>query len=339
MDAITDLFGFDNQDTQPVVSISASQSLNESEFSREPITTGLPRFDQALNTASFDPQRAGGILRGQITEVFGPPGVGKTALALNIASHALRDGDKVIWIDTSSPLPKPRLEELNPSTNTNWENLIYFRTPTLPHLLALLCNPPKEFPPPETTLLIIDSVSSLFPSYFPNAAELKDRQTQGKITDKAQLQWLLNRKWNVSSDLATHLARLASRGIAVLAINQAHTKIKGQPRATLQPVLAGGGWDSSVQTRVAMYRDLPDKRYMEITKRAGKTFSVRMADMIIGFRIDTDGLHEIVETEQRSPELSRKKTAQPIEETPCRKRKASDEIADSQDEESDEEYD
>lgn len=75
----------------------------------------------------------------------------------------------------------------------------------------------------------------------------------------------------------------------MLAINQAHTKIKGQPRATLQPILAGGGWESNVQTRIAMYRDLPDKRFLEITKRGGKTFPVRMAETIIAFRIEMVG--------------------------------------------------
>ena len=171
------------------------------------------------------------------------------------------------------------------------DKLIYFRTPTLPHLLALLTHPPRNFPPPGASLIVIDSVSSLFPSYFPNAADLKDRLSQGKISDKAQLQWLLNRKWNVSSELGSHLARLAARNIAVLAINQAHTKIKGQPRATLHPVVAGGGWESAVQTRVAMYRDLPDARFAEITKRAGRMLPVRMAEMIVPFRIELVFLH------------------------------------------------
>lgn len=166
------------------------------------------------------------------------------------------------------------------------EKVIYFRAPTLPHLLALLMRPPKGFPPENTSLIVVDSVSSLFPSYFPNAAELKDRLAQGKITDKAQLQWLLNRKWNVASELATHLARLAARNIAVLAINQTHTKIKGQPRATLQPVLAGGAWETNVQTRIVLYRDLPDARFAEITKRAGRTLPVRMPELIVSFCIE-----------------------------------------------------
>jgi len=185
--------------------------------------------------------------------------------------------------DTGSPLPAHRLQAMT----SNLDDVIYFRAHTLPHLLALLMRPPKGFPPEETSLIVIDSVSCLFPSYFPNAAELKDRLTQGKITDKAQLQWLLNRKWNVASELATHLARLAAGNIAVLAINQTHTKIKGQPRATLYPVLAGGAWETNVQTRIVLYRDLPDARFAEVTKRNGKTLPVRTPELIVPFRIES----------------------------------------------------
>lgn len=189
-------------------------------------------------------------------------------------------------IDTSSPIPKNRLQELNPNLE-NFDNLVYFRTPTLPHLLALLAHPPTNFPPPGTALVVVDSVSSLFPSYFPNAFELKDRMAQGKLKDKAELQWLLNRRWNVTSELGTHLGRLAARNLAVLALNQAHTKIKGQPRATLHPVLAGGGWDSTAQTRITMYRDFPDERIFEVTKRGGRLLPVRLPELIVSFRIES----------------------------------------------------
>lgn len=64
-----------------MISISASQALNASAALRGPIPTGLTRLDEALDDSPGDQRRSGGILRGQVTEVFGPPGVGKTSLA------------------------------------------------------------------------------------------------------------------------------------------------------------------------------------------------------------------------------------------------------------------
>ncbi|KAJ5984618.1 hypothetical protein N7481_006717 [Penicillium waksmanii] len=289
---------------------------------------------------------AGGILRGKVTEIFGPPGAGKTSLALNVASHALRDGGKVVWIDTGPPLPTPRLTSL---PEAHLQKIIYFRAPTLPHLLALLMRPPTNFPPEGTTLIVIDSVSSHFPAYFPNAADLKEQLSTGKLSDKAQLQWLLNRKWNVSGDLATHLSRLATsrnstnanfnaNGIAILAINQAHTKIKNQPRATLHPILSGGAWEATIHTRLVVYRDLPDARFVEITKKAGRTLAVRVPEMIVSFWVGVGGLDEISPEEEvlrqsQSPILPRVEI-----DTPSRKRKAEDEVADSQDEDSEAEF-
>ncbi|KAJ5373679.1 hypothetical protein N7517_005685 [Penicillium concentricum] len=299
------LEGFDDEDTLPVISISASQSLNASAATRDPIATGLARLDEVLNDLPDQPNQ-GGILRGHVTEIFGPPGAGKTSLALNIACNALRDG-KVVWIgmflpvprvscavlltplDTGCPLPSPRLEEMS----VNLDDFIYFRAHTLPHLIALLARPPKGFPPSETNLIVVDSVSNLFPAYFPSAQELKDQLAEGKITDKAHLQWLLNRKWNVASELATHLAKLAARNIAVLAINQSHTKIKGQSHAGLQPLLSGSAWEASVQTRIAVYRDLPDERVAEVEKRAGKPLPEQAEGLLVAFRIEPDGLSEI----------------------------------------------
>ncbi|CAI7643029.1 unnamed protein product [Penicillium glandicola] len=367
------LEGFD-EDTPPVVSISASQSLNASAATRDPIATGLARLDEALNDLPDQPNQ-GGILRGHVTEIFGPPGAGKTSLALNIACNALRDG-KVVWIDTGCPLPSPRLEEMS----VNLDDFIYFRAHTLAHLMALLARPPKGFPPPETNLIVVDSASNLFPAYFPSAQELKDQLAEGKITDKAHLQWLLNRKWNIASELATHLARLAARNIAVLAINQTHTKIKGQSHAVLQPLLSGSAWEASVQTRIAVYRDLPDERFVEVEKRAGKLLPEQAGELLIAFRIESDGLHEmetkeslpsepltpllksppdfeyydpptptpspissVLSSAPPSPELeslkpSQSKLASPEQpvQTPNKKRKV-EEVADSQDEDSDEE--
>ncbi|GIJ91308.1 hypothetical protein Asppvi_010273 [Aspergillus pseudoviridinutans] len=356
-----DILGLSSQDPGRVISFPASQYLHASTASAVPsaISTGLPLLDQAISPAPSDePSQSsndatlGGIPCGHVTEVFGPPGAGKTALAMSITANALCDGGKVVWIDTTSPLPKLRLKSmLTQSLDTAkssdtpqqlMDNLVYFRAQSLPHMLALLLHPPQGFPPENTKLLVVDSASGPFPSYFLSPSELKSRLTQAKITDKSQIHWLMNRKWNVTSELANQLMKLAaSRRLAVLLINQTHTKIKGLPRATLSPLLAGGGWENSVYTRIVLYRDLPavgdeelemasrSVRYAEVLKRDGKALTVRSDENIVPFTIDSDSLRG---TDTTQP--SRAVPQQPVEETfraSGRKRKV-DEIADSQDE-------
>lgn len=206
-----------------------------------------------------------------------------------------------------SPLPRPRLQKMlrkalgstdktGISDEELSQNLLYFRAQSLPHLLALLLRPPKGFPPEDTALLVVDSISGPFPSYFPNPTELRARFSQSNITDRSQTQWLMNRRWSVTSDLANQLVKLAAtHRMAVLVINQTHTKIKGQPRATLCPVLAGRSWENSISTRIVLYRDfstvieggepvvLTNIRFAEIMKRSGRILALRLEENIIPF--------------------------------------------------------
>ncbi|BCR91106.1 uncharacterized protein ACHE_60992A [Aspergillus chevalieri] len=376
-----DLLGLASEESHRVIPISASQSLHASAgASATPgaISTGLSRLDEALCPPSGEDvpgstTSSPGILCGQVTEVYGPPGVGKTALALSTAVNALLDRRKVVWIDTMSPLPRPRLRKMlrkalesiegDRSEEDAIQNLHYFRTASLPHLLALLFRPPKLFPPDDTSLLVVDSISGPFPSYFPNPTELRARLAQSDITDKTKIQWLMNRRWNVTSDLANQLMKLATtRRLAVLAINQTHTKIKGQPRATLCPVLAGGAWENCIATRVVLYRDfctvveedlpiLVNARFAEVMKRSGRILALRLEENIVPFATESDGLRGMEKKQPPSVtpqvaeprELLSQPASQPASQPPSqpagqlasqRKRKV-DEIADSEDDEDD----
>jgi RecA/RadA recombinase len=212
--------------------------------------------------------------------------------------------------DTGLPIPKPRLQQLLEAAHNNsssasieemTEKLTHIRTPSLPHLLALLAHPPPNFPPKGTSLLVVDSVSAPFPSYFPNATEIRSRlapASSGGKEQQQQTQWLLNRKRNVASDLASHAAKLAStRGLAVVLLNQTHTKIRGLPRPTLYPALAtGGAWESCIATRIVIYREFfldisgekkkKKVRFAEMMKKGGKVLAARTEEDIIRFIID-----------------------------------------------------
>ena len=65
---------------------SASQALqNLRSTSKRPISTGSRRLDAVLQGRDYEVSSQddllGGISRGEVTEVYGPPGVGKTAFA------------------------------------------------------------------------------------------------------------------------------------------------------------------------------------------------------------------------------------------------------------------
>jgi hypothetical protein len=188
----------------------------------------------------------------------------------------------------------------------------------------------------------LDSISAPFLSYFPHTTELKSKFDQ-KLNDNQQLQWLLNRRRNVLNELISHLLKLAaSRRLAVLLLNQTHTKVKGHARPTLYPALAGGPWEMSVHTRILLYRDwLPtgpqaigndrvvnSPRIAEVTRKGGKALPARAEENIVLFFIETNKLREM-KTEGTLTNLLRV-NGQPAPEK-WRKRKAA-EIADSQDE-------
>jgi recombination protein RecA len=60
------------------------------------LPTGLARLDAALP--------GGGIPVGRITELLGPPGLGKTTVAHSLAAATIRSGGSVAWIDATRTL-------------------------------------------------------------------------------------------------------------------------------------------------------------------------------------------------------------------------------------------
>lgn len=72
--------------------------------------TGLGQLDKLLAPPSLPGHHvAGGYARGKVTEVYGPPGAGKTSLLLQAASNALHEGQHVYWIGTANRPPLQRL--------------------------------------------------------------------------------------------------------------------------------------------------------------------------------------------------------------------------------------
>lgn len=131
----------------------------------------------------------------------------------------------------------------------------HYMVTTLAHLLALLTHPLETFPPSDTSLLVIDSVSTLFALAFPKANDDgSSNQTPIKKSDDAQ--WASGRRWAVMSDFISKLGKLAvTKNIAIMLISQTITKVRSETGAVLHPAISGNAWDAGIGTRVVLFRD------------------------------------------------------------------------------------
>ncbi|ROV91691.1 hypothetical protein VMCG_09271 [Cytospora schulzeri] len=80
-----DASSFDLPSTHRLPTVSAAQALDELDGdASKHVSTSLPDLDRALtgnaSGLSSEQDEKGGIQKGQVTEIWGPPGVGKTAL-------------------------------------------------------------------------------------------------------------------------------------------------------------------------------------------------------------------------------------------------------------------
>jgi hypothetical protein len=158
-----------------------------------------------------------------------------------------------------APLVKHRLDsvlcaldnasEASPDEVRN--NLHYLATPTLAHLLALFVRPPASFPHHNTSLVVIDSLSTLIDNAYPRHAD--DRTAKSK-TDQAR--WAAGRKFAVINELISTFTRFAAlHDIALLLTCQTITRIRGASRALLVPAISGVEWENGVSTRLVLFRD------------------------------------------------------------------------------------
>lgn len=74
----------------------------------------------------------------------------------------------------SSPSPTP------PSIEGQTDNFLHFRAPTLAHLIGLLCKPTSNAIPDNTSLIVIDTLSSLLNHAYPRSFETR-RSQKGNI--------------------------------------------------------------------------------------------------------------------------------------------------------------
>lgn len=223
-------------------------------------------------------------------------------------------------------------------------NLLHFQVHTLPHLLALLLSPPEGFPPEGTSLIVIDTISSLFSTTFARAPGAVSGWHGASEAKKTNAQWAANRKWSVIGDLVSKLGRVATlKHIAVLVTSQTITKVRGGAKAMLRPAISGTAWESGINCRILLFRDWPPSnltsddtedetihavRYAEVLKVSGKMIAGTLAfEPVVPFAIEVGHLREL-NVVPLSQDLIRNSPV--LEQRPTKRKH--EEIADSEDE-------
>ncbi|WP_456454409.1 ATPase domain-containing protein [Methanopyrus sp.] len=112
---ISDAFGVKDSTAKKIVADAREEAskgimeaktladLLEEEKKRDVIPTGIQGFDERMG---------GGLPTGVIVGMYGPPGAGKSQFATQVAAHALKEGESVLYIDTENAFRPQRLLEI-----------------------------------------------------------------------------------------------------------------------------------------------------------------------------------------------------------------------------------
>lgn len=261
--------------------LNGVQALLDVIEKHKPIATNLPNLDSILRESNTAIASDGGISRGGVTEIYGAPGCGKTHFAIQLAANVLQGDEsaKVVWIDTSSELPYPRLldflhvpstTEAEDTASANDENegksasiderLAYLYVSSFTHLLSVVMHPTRQLVPEGTTLLVIDDFSRIVTNGLPQddsfsatgSREGKQSLSRDDIISKS----VAVRRAAMLSAISAGLARLAaSYSVAIVVLNRATSNRKsGSKIATMKSVLGSQQWNENVATRIVLYR-------------------------------------------------------------------------------------
>lgn len=170
------------------------------------ISTGALTLDMELGI--------GGLPRGRIVEIYGPEGVGKSTLALEVVASAQEQGDKCLYIDVENALDPKYMK----SIGVDLENLLISQPDYGEQALEVLM---RMVNTGGISVAVVDSVAALIPK-----AELDGTMEDQHMALQARMMSQLMRK----------LSRASSKNdTMVIFINQIREKVGivyGNPETT-----------------------------------------------------------------------------------------------------------
>ncbi|KAI1014645.1 hypothetical protein LB503_003651 [Fusarium chuoi] len=325
-----DRASFDTPGTHRLPTVSASQALDELDNDASThVSTGIGELDRSLiSNITVDSQDTtkGGVQRGQVTEIWGPPGAGKTALGLQLTANALCDGDAVVWVDCFQVLQHDRLRAVTNATKSrrnSQENsapdasgsqeghssrFYHYSCFTLPHLVALVSRPTAKLIPHNCSLIVISSLSALVNSALPKSHDGKatSKSNKGPSPSAKRTQALLS--------IVNALHKLAAtRNCAVVVLSQCATKMHSERGATLTAAVNASVWEQGISTRLVMFRDwawqennLTSVFLAGLQKLDGKACQ-EVVENVVAFKVELDGISQVPYEALQTFELARHK--------------------------------
>lgn len=264
--------------------LNGEEALLDAIEKHRPISTNLATLDSILRDPDSTISSDGGISRGAVTEIYGPPGSGKTHFAIQLAANVLgREGHaRVIWIDTSSELPYSRLEkflslpapdlasggEATPRSSENVEDerqsadskLDYLYISSFTHLLSLLLQPTPDLISRDAILLVVDDFSRVITNALPHDERTSlafPRDTRPSLSrDGIISKSIANRRASMLNAISVGLSRLAATlNLAVVILTKVSSNRKlGVKNASMKSALSSPQWNEHISTRIVLYR-------------------------------------------------------------------------------------
>ncbi len=143
----------------------------------------------------------GNIERKTITQIYGPPGVGKTNICIISAINFIKKGFKVVYIDTEGGLSIERIKQISGNDIENiLDNLIIYEPESFEEQSAIL---EKLFFIDNLGLVVVDGISSLY------RLELSDN-----VNENTKLNRILGKQ------ILTLLNIAKKKNVAILITNQ-----------------------------------------------------------------------------------------------------------------------
>ncbi|KAK3187393.1 hypothetical protein K4F52_003738 [Lecanicillium sp. MT-2017a] len=305
-----DVASFDISQTHRLPTVAASQVLDElQDDDTGYIPTGIDALDKQLLfdtslSLTGGSERSGGIQRGAVTEIWGPPGSGRTALGIQLASETICSGNSVVWIDCFQKVQIPRIKAVleasiskrglktdNEAEETLLGNLTHYSCLTLPHFLALISRPTPKAIAPNTSLVVVNSISALVNSALPRSHENRSsaKGGQGPTTSAKRLQGL--------QSIISSLKKLAAtRNCAVVILSQCATRMHSEQGAALVPAINATVWEQGIATRLALFRNWtwhnarPSSVFLAGVQKLNGRIADDVIDQAVAFTVEPTGV-------------------------------------------------